>query len=103
MIEDSALGLSEIAYHNEPSLIFLGGPSIIRLPTGRLIASHEYFSLASNVSLPNITVYFSDNNGQSWSFLSNMTHTYLTTLFVYNNMIYAIGIDNGLHGATVIH
>jgi hypothetical protein len=76
MIEDSALGLSEVAYHNEPSLIFLGGLSIVRLSTGRLIASHEYFTFLS----------------------INMTHIYLTTLFIYNNMIYAIGIDNALNG-----
>jgi hypothetical protein len=103
ILEDSALGLNEVAYHNEPSLIFLGAPSIVRLSSGRLVASYEYFTLPGYTPLPNISVYISDDNGQSWSFKSNITHSYWTTLFVYNNMIYAIGVDNDLDGCTVIH
>ena len=103
IIEDSALGLNEVAYHNEPSLIFLGAPSIVRLSSGRLVACHEYFTLPGYVPIPNVTVYISDDNGQSWSFSSNITHTFFTTLTVYKNMIYAIGIDNDSNGGTVIH
>jgi hypothetical protein len=79
MIEDSALGLNEVAYHNEPSLIFLGAPSIVRLSSRRLVACHEYFTLPGYIQI------------------------FFTTLTVYNNMIYAIGIDNNSNGGTVIH
>ena len=103
IIEDSALGLNELAYHNEPSLIFVGAPSIIRLSTGRIVASHEYFTLPGYTPLPNISVYISDDNGQSWSFISNITNSYFTTLFVYNNMIYALGIQPDSNGFIVIH
>jgi hypothetical protein len=103
IIEDSALGLNEVAYHNEPSMIFLGAPSIVRLSSGRLVACYEHFTMPAYAQIPNVTVYISDDNGQSWSFSSNITHTFFTTLTVYNNMIYAIGIDNDSNGGTVIH
>ena len=103
ILQDSSLGLNEIAYHNEPSLIFVGAPSIVRLSTGRLLISHEYFTLPGYTPVPNVTVYASDDNGQSWSFLSNITHTYFTTLFIYKDILYTIGIANELQGATVIH
>jgi hypothetical protein len=92
-IQDSALGLNEIAYHNEPSMIFVGAPSIVRLLTGRLVASHEFFTMPGYVPLPNISVYTNDDNGQTWLFTSNITHSFFTTLFVYKDMIYALGID----------
>ena len=103
ILQDSSLGLNEIAYHNEPSLIFLGAPSIVRLSTGRLLVSHEYFTLPGYKPLPNVTVYASDDNGQSWPFLSNITYTYFNSLFIYKEVLYAIGIANELNGATVIH
>ncbi len=65
LIQDSALGLNEIAYHNEPSLLFVGAPSIVRLSSGRLVVSHEYFTLGYGPQ-PNVTIYVSDDNGQTW-------------------------------------
>lgn len=69
------MGLNEVAYHSEPSQIYIGAPSIVRLPSGRLVACHEYFTLSSYVPPPNVSVYISDDNGESWSFSSNITHT----------------------------
>ena len=42
-IEDSSLDLNEIVYHDELSQIYLGSPSIVRLSSGRLVASHDFF------------------------------------------------------------
>ena len=81
----------------------MGAPSVVRLSSGRLVLSHEYFTQSSYIPLPNVSVYTSDDGSQSWSFISNIAHTFCTTLFVHNNNIYAIGIDNELNGATVIH
>jgi len=49
-IEDSRLDLNEVAYQNEKSRIFLGSSSIIRLSSGRLLASDDFFDKRYNVS-----------------------------------------------------
>lgn len=69
-IEDSRLGLNEVAYQNEKSKIYLGSPSIIRLSSGRLLASHDFFGKGYNASVKNVSIYSSDDNGLTWSFIS---------------------------------
>ncbi|CAF1509088.1 unnamed protein product [Adineta steineri] len=76
LIPDSTLDLNEVAYHNEPSEIYLGSPSIVRLSSGRLIASHDFFGVGCKANPTNVSVYFSDDNGESWSLLSYIKHSY---------------------------
>ncbi|CAF1335185.1 unnamed protein product [Adineta steineri] len=76
LIPDSTLDLNEVAYHNEPSEIYLGSPSIVRLSSGRLIASHDFFGVGCKSNPTNVSVYFSDDNGESWSLLSYIKHSY---------------------------
>ena len=102
-IEDSSLDFNEIAYHAEPSQIFLGSPSIIRLSTGRLVASHDFFGSGYGSQPRNTSVYVSDDNGETWTFTSYIKHSYYATLTVYNNMIYALGIDNDVNANIIIH
>lgn len=103
MIPDSRLDLNEIAYQNEPSKIYLGSPSIIRLSSGRLVASHDFFG-PGYVSQPrNVSIYISDDNGETWTFISYIKHTYWTTLALYNDRIYAIGTDSDSNANIIIH
>jgi hypothetical protein len=103
LIPDSSLDLNEIVYQNEPSQIYLGSPSIVRLSTGRLVASHDFFGAGYGSQPRNVSVYISDDNGDTWSFSSYIKHSYYTTLSVYNNMIYAIGVDNDAKANIIIH
>ncbi|CAF1191659.1 unnamed protein product [Adineta steineri] len=103
LIPDSNLDLNEIVYHNEPSKIYLGSPSIVRLSTGRLVASHDFFGPGYESQPRNVSIYISDDNGETWSFISYIKHSYWTTLAVYNDMIYAIGTDNDLNANIIIH
>ncbi|CAF1575895.1 unnamed protein product, partial [Didymodactylos carnosus] len=100
---DSSLDLNEVVYHDEPSAIFLGSPSIVRLSSGRLLASHDFFGRGYGSQPRNVSVYGSDDGGQSWLFLSYIQHSYWTTLAVYNGTIYAIGTDNDINGNIIIH
>ncbi len=102
-IPDSSLDLNEVAYHDEPSKIYLGSPSIIRLSSGRLVASHDFFGPGYASQPRNASVYISDDNGETWSFSSYIKHTYWTTLAVYNDMIYAIGTDSDSNANVIIH
>ena len=102
-IQDSSLGLNEVAYHNEKSKIFLGSPSIVRLSSGRLLASHDYFGKGYNASIKNVTVYSSDDNGVTWSVISYIKPSFFTSLTVYEDRIYAIGITGEHHSGIIIH
>ncbi|UJR32540.1 hypothetical protein I4U23_020002 [Adineta vaga] len=102
-IEDSTLELNEVAYQDEMSKIFLGSPSLIRLSSGRLLASHDFFGKEYRPQIKNVSVYSSDDDGNSWKFLSYILHSYFTTLTVYNNIVYAIGIDGEHQSSIIIH
>lgn len=103
IIPDSSLNLTEVAYHDEPSKIYLGSPSIIRLACGRLVASHDFFGPGYTAKPRNVSIYVSNDNGQTWLFLSYIKNSYWTTLAVYNDMIYAIGTDKDSDGRVIIH
>ena len=102
-LDDSSLDLNEVAYHDEPSQIYLGSPSIVRLSSGRLVASHDFFGVGYNLQPRNVSVYVSDDNGETWTFNSYIKHSYWTTLAVYNNMIYAIGTSSDYNANVIIH
>ena len=103
LIPDSRLNLTEISYHDEPSEIYLGSPSIVRLPSGRLLASHDFFGSGYRSNPKTVSIFSSDDNGESWLFLSFIKNSYWTTLSVYNGSIYAIGTDSDTNGRIVIH
>jgi hypothetical protein len=103
LIPDSSLNLNEVAYHDEPSHIYLGSPSIVRLSSGRIVASHDFFGVGYASQPRNVSVYISDNNGETWTFASYIKHSYWTTLAVYNDNIYAIGVDNDINANIIIH
>ena len=103
LVPDSTLNLNEVAYHDEPSQIYLGSPSIVRLSSGRLVASHDFFGAGYSLKPRNVSIYVSDDNAQSWSFLSYIKNSYWTTLAVYNDMIYAIGTDKDDDGNVIVH
>ncbi len=103
MIQDSSLDLNEIVYHDEPSQIYLGSPSIVRLSSGRLVASHDFFGDGYGSQPRNSSVYISDDNAQTWTFSSYIKNSYYATLSVYNNNIYAIGVDSDAKANIIIH
>jgi len=102
-LEDSSLDLNEVVYHNELSQIYLGSPSIVRLSTGRLVASHDFFGNGYTLQPRNVSVYVSDDQGQTWTFSSYIKHSYWTSLTVYKDMIYAIGSSTDSHASAIIH
>lgn len=103
LIPDSTLSLNEVAYHDEPSKIYLGSPSIVRLSSGRLVASHDFFGPGYSLKPRNVSIHVSDDNAQSWTLLSYIKNSYWTTLAVNNDMIYAIGTDKDADGSVIIH
>ena len=59
---------SEVKYMPERSRIYLGSPTLTRMPGGAIIACHDYFSdEPGEHRLPRLTsVYRSEDDGKSW-------------------------------------
>ena len=111
ILQDSTLGLSEVDWHLEKELIFLGSPSIVRAPDdvgGHLLASHDYFGSGMHFrGLDDyvVSVFASSDNGTTWAFQANVTRMYWANLFVHGNEVYLMGTasDDGGVGHNVSH
>ena len=72
---DSTLGFTEIAYHAEPSHVYIGSPSLLRLPSGELIATADRFGAGFAGAPRNVSVYRDDlTNGSAWRFQGWVSH-----------------------------
>ncbi len=67
-------------------------PSILRLPNGSLLASHDvYWGKAAQ----NLThVFISKDNGATWAFQSEIFPSFWTKLFFHRGALYAFGMDD---------
>jgi len=93
---------SEIRYQPEKGGVFLGSPSIVRLPDGALIASHDYFEGLYENRTPRIAeIYRSEDEGQSWQNIYHMSNAFWGTLFVCQNDLYFLCCECE-YGAVVI-
>ena len=70
-------------------------PSLVRLPNGDLLASHDVYwgNDAQNLTL----VFISKDNGASWSFQSEIFPSFWTKMFYFKDAVYAFGM-NGEYG-----
>jgi hypothetical protein len=97
--------LSEIKFQDPRTLTYLGSPSLVRLPEGALLASHDYFGPGcpknSNGEGCLTTIHRSDNNGESWRELTHICGAFWSSLFVHEGAVYLLG-TSARYGAIVI-
>ena len=79
--------------------IFIGSPSIVILPNGNYVASHDYFGKGTTNN--QACIYTSQDKGNSWTKLTVLDRQWWSTLFVHNNELYIMGV-NRKYGDTVI-
>lgn len=86
---------SELKHQPERSKVYLGSPSIIRLPDGVLVASHDYFGNMKNLKNESglTSIYRSEDNGRNWVNITYMIGAFWGTLFLYNEALYHISIS----------
>lgn len=71
---------------------YIGSPSITMLPSGRLVASHDFFGPNSNERVSGITrVYASDDGGVSWQFCSEVDRASHSRVFAHRGELYLLG------------
>ncbi|MBL8117004.1 MAG: exo-alpha-sialidase [Anaerolineae bacterium] len=85
----------QVKYQPERTRTFLGSPSVIRLPDGALIVSHDYFGKGCPRNHENeeslTSIYRSEDNGSSWQNITHIMNCYWSTLFVHNGSLYILG------------
>ena len=86
---------SELKYQPERSKVYLGSPSIIRLPNGILVASHDYFGNMKNLENESglTSIYRSEDNGKSWINITHITGAFWGTLFTHDGALFHISIS----------
>lgn len=78
---------------------YIGSPSVIRLPDGALVASHDVFRGGSG---QNFTVVFrSDDNGASWYHTCDLFPCFWGKLFIHRGQLYMLAIG-GEYGDVLI-
>mmetsp|Transcript_22416 Transcript_22416/g.44452 ORF Transcript_22416/g.44452 Transcript_22416/m.44452 type:complete len:384 (+) Transcript_22416:1-1152(+) len=80
LIPDSSLGLFEVAWQYEPSQIFLGSPSILKMRSGELLVSADRFGSGFKTER-NVSLYRSTDDGESWTMLTWVKDQYWSNLF----------------------
>lgn len=76
LLPDSALGLSEILWQHELSHIYLGSPSILRLPNGSLLVTADRFGDGFRGQPRNVSVHLSNDDGAHWTHNGWVTDQY---------------------------
>lgn len=78
--------------------VYLGSPSICKLPNGNLLASNDFFgpSADARVDGKSVTrIYRSEDGGQTWAVVTDLIEQSVSTLFVHQGNLYIIGVSGG--------
>src|SRR5215217_7914049 len=82
--------------------LYIGSPSIVVLPNGNYLASHDFFGPKSEEFVsPNSAIFESTDRGQTWRKLATLQPAFWSGLFVHRNAVYFMGTDKH-HGRIVI-
>ena len=95
----------EVKYQPERTETFLGSPSIVRLPDGALLATHDYFGPgcpSNHEAEESLTsIYRSEDDGATWVNITHIMNCYWSTLFVHGSAVCLLGVSQQ-HGSIVI-
>jgi hypothetical protein len=82
--------------------LYIGSPSILVLPNGHYLTSHDFFGPKSaEHTAPDSVVFTSSDRGQSWRKLATLHSLFWAGLFQVRDATYIMGTDRH-HGRIVI-
>ena len=86
---------NELRVQDPATKTYLGSPSIVRLPNGGILATHDYFGPGcprNHEGEEHLTsVYLSEDDGRSWRNLTHIANAFWSSLFVLGEAVYLIG------------
>ncbi|WP_293301465.1 sialidase family protein [Pedobacter sp. UBA4863] len=91
-----------IAHKPKSGKVYLGSPSICKLPNGDYLVSHDNFGPSTKeheMAISNI--YRSTNKGKTWRLVTEINGAFWSKLFVHNKEVYFIG-TNKHHGNLIL-
>jgi hypothetical protein len=85
----------ELRVQDPATKTYLGSPSILRLPNGELLATHDYFGPGCPLNHEGeehlTSVYRSHDEGQTWRNVTHIANAFWSSLFALEGMVYLIG------------
>ncbi len=97
--------LIELRQQDAATATYLGSPSIVRLPGGELLATHDYFGSGCPKNHQNeehlTSVYRSVDDGRTWRNVTHIANAFWSTLFVHRGSVYLLGCSQQ-YGSVVI-
>ncbi len=97
----------EVKYQPERARTYLGSPSLLRLPDGALLASHDYFGLRGGCPRNHegeealTSIYRSEDDGHSWVNVNHIMNCYWSSLFLHGGSAWILGTSQQ-YGSVVI-
>jgi hypothetical protein len=97
--------LTVLRYQDPATRTYLGSPSLLRLPSGALLATHDYFGPGcprNHEGEEHLTsVYRSEDDGATWRNLTHLANAYWSSLFLHRGAVYLLGCSQQ-YGSIVI-
>ena len=96
---------NELRWQDPATKTYLGSPSLVRLPGGALLATHDYFGPGCPRNHENeehlTSVYRSEDDGRAWRNLTHIANAFWSTLFVHRGAVWLLGCSQQ-YGSVVI-
>ena len=93
-----------VAYSDPTSGWFIGNPSLVILPNGWYVASHDKWQWEPT-AFESTSIYVSKDRGNTWQYTSRLNGQICSDLFLVNNVLYTMGINRswreGLNAITI--
>jgi len=91
-----------VAHKPKSEKIYLGSPSICKLPNGDYLVSHDHFGPSSTEHVSAVSkIYRSTNKGKTWQPVAEINGAFWSKLFVHHQAVYLIGTDKH-HGNLIL-
>lgn len=91
-----------VCYEPSSSRRYIGSPSLVTLPNGDYVASHDFFGPRSSEWQQAVSrIYSSNDKGKTWRFLAEIRGAFWSSLFVHRGDLYFLGPDRH-HGTVLI-
>lgn len=91
-----------VCYQPASTQKYIGSPSLVILPNGDYVASHDLFGPQSSEWQQAVTtIYRSKDKGKSWKKISTISGAFWSSLFVHKGDLYLLGPDRH-HGTVLI-